>query len=156
MKRVAGIIFCCLGLVLSANAVELSTPDEVVWHWFSRCTDEKTIAIEVTQDKKTIFETSFPICKMRRGDVAPEPVQKRLVFFLVNEKRSYFGEPKGEKLEGNIWESGTDPNDVILGLSFDTKTQIWLHSHLIVEPDKSSQFSMGKGLVVKIHPAMKH
>jgi hypothetical protein len=82
--------------------------------------------------------------------------QKHLAFSLVNEKWSYFGEAKGEKLEGNIWESATDPDDIVLGLTIETKTQTWLHTLLIVEPDKPSRFLLGKGLVVKIHPEVKH
>jgi hypothetical protein len=152
MKRVAGIVICYFALALSANAAELPSPDKAVWHWFSTCANEKTLSIEITLGKKSIFKSSFPLCKMRRTKIKPGLVPKHLAFSLENKKRSYFGEVKGEMLEGNIWESGAEPDNIVLGLTFETKTQTWLHTLLVVEPDKPSRFLLGKGLVVTTHP----
>ena len=47
----------------SALAVQLSTPDEVVWHWFNKCNDAKTLTVEVIRNKETIYKKSFSICQ---------------------------------------------------------------------------------------------
>jgi hypothetical protein len=151
-----GIVICYFALAVSANAAELPARDNAVWHWFGTCADEKSMSLEISLNRKSIFKSSFPICKMRRSKVASGLTPRHLTFSLANENRSYFGEAKGETLEGNIWESGTDPDDIILGLSIETKTQTWLHTLLVVEPDKPSRFLLGKGLVVTIHPEVKH
>jgi hypothetical protein len=156
MMKVLGILVCYFALVLSANADELSSRNEAVWHWFGTCADEKSLSIEITLGKKSIFKSSFPVCKMRRTKIKQELIQKHLAFSLENKGRSYFGEAKGEQIEGNIWESGSEPDNLALGLTFETKTQTWLNTLLVIEPDKPSRFLLGKGLVVKVHPEIKH
>jgi hypothetical protein len=156
--RRANLFRAVIALIVSFPCAALSAPssnqeDTVVWHWFSQCSDAKHITIEVTQDSKIIYTSSFPICHVRRGDIMPEPKQRLLSFVLDSKKHRYFGAKKGARLEGNIWEAGGDPDDIILGVSFDTKEQVFLNSIFILYPDKPSQSELAKDLVIKTFPA---
>jgi len=156
--RRANLFRAVIAMIVSLPCAALSAPssnqeDTVVWHWFSQCSDAKQITVEVTQDSNIIYTASFPICHVRRGDIMPEPKQRLLSFVLDSKKHKYFGAKKGAQLEGNIWEAGADPDDIILGVSFDTKEQIFLNSIFILYPDKLSQSELAKGLVIKTFPA---
>jgi hypothetical protein len=145
-------------MIVSLPCAALSAPssnqeDTVVWHWFSQCSDAKQITVEVTQDSKIIYTSSFPICHVRRNDIMPEPKQRLLSFVLDSKKNRYFGVKKSAQLKGNIWEAGADPDAIILGVSFDTKEQVFLNSIFILYPDKPSQSGLVKGLVIKTFPA---
>jgi hypothetical protein len=158
-RRILIVVTAALALVASVPcpvfSTTLSTPDEVVWHWFGQCSDARGMTAEVTLDSKVLYTSSFPICQMRRGDIPAEAEQRRLVFFLEKEKRSFFGEAKAKRLEGNIWEAGGDPKDIILGVSFATKDRIWLNTLHFVDPHKSSRSVLAKGLVIKTFPAQR-
>ena len=153
------ITFICAliaSLPCTTRSAPMSTNKEVVWHWFSQCSAAKIITIEVSLDSKTVYKSSFSICQTVRGDIRPEPMQRRLIFFPKKTSPSILGEPKSERLEVNIWEAGEDPNDIVLGLSFTTKQRIWLNSLHIVEPDKLSRSVLAKGLVVSTYPAQSN
>ncbi len=140
----------------SAQAAQSSTPDEVVWHWFNKCGDSKILIVEITLNNKTIYKSSFPICQLWRGDIPHEPEQKRLVFFIDKaEKQSLFGEPKDARVEGNIWKSGGDPDDIILGVSFDTKERIWLNKLHIAYPERATKSKLTRGLMIKTYPEQR-
>jgi hypothetical protein len=139
-----------------ALAVQLSSPDEVVWNWFSKCSDIKSLTIEITHNDKILYKSSFPICQLRRRDIPVELGQKRLVFFLEkSEKRSFLGEPKGVRIEGNIWKAGGDPDAIILSVSFDTKERVWLNTLHIAYPEKASKSVLARGLVIKTYPGQR-
>ncbi len=136
-----------------ALSAQLSTPDEVVWHWFNKCGDAKKLTVEITLNNKSIYKSSFPICQLRRGDISYDPDPKRLVFILEKaEKQSLFGELKDESLEGNIWKAGGDSNYIILGVSFSAKKRVWLNTLHIAYPDKASNSVMANDLIIDTYP----
>jgi hypothetical protein len=136
----------------SASAAQLSTPDEVVWDWLDQCDNSKTLTVEITFDNKTIYKSSVPICRLRRGDIQVERKQKRLVFFLEKEeKKSLFGEPKEARVEGNIWKAGGEPDAIILGVSFATKERIWLNTLHLAFPEKASWSELSRNLYIQTY-----
>jgi hypothetical protein len=137
---------------IALSATPPSQKDDVVWHWFSKCSDGKLIKFEVIQDSNIIYTASFPICHVHQRDIMPEPEQRILSFFVESKKYKYFGAKNGTRLEGNIWEAGTDSDGIVLGVSFSTKNKTFLNSLFILDPDKPSEYEFAKGLVVKTFP----
>lgn len=117
--------------------------------WFGNCDNPKRIAIEVQLDGATISKFVVPVCKLPR---TAEDAQKLLKFTVTETHRSLFGEPKGQQLEGNIWEAGGDPDDLLLGVSFTADNRIWLNSIAIVYPNKRSRSELATGLVMITYP----
>lgn len=138
---------------LLALAAGMSTNDEKVWHWFDPCNDSKTLTIEITLNNKTLYKSSVPICRLRRGDIPIDREEKRLAFTLnKKEKVSLFGEPAEARVEGNIWKAGGDPDDIILGVSFTTKERIWLNTLHLAFPKKGSWSELSRNLVIQTYP----
>jgi hypothetical protein len=59
---------------------------------------------------------------------------------------------ESDKIEGDIWQAGADPDTMLLGLSFATKDQVLLNTIHIAKPGKVSQTKVDSGIVVKTYP----
>lgn len=57
-----------------------------------------------------------------------------------------------ERIEGNIWEAGTDAGIIYFGLSFMTKEQLLLNTIHIARPDRVSVTQIDPGIVVRTVP----
>lgn len=109
---------------------------ETVWYWFGQCRKSKEIRIEVLLNGRQLYRSSFPICRMSRANVTAEQAQRRLVFFFKGGHlfRDEYRTTPVQTIEGNIWEAGGDPNDLLLGVSFATKRQMLLNTIHIIKP----------------------
>jgi hypothetical protein len=99
---------------------------------------------------------------MHRSDIEPEKPQRILKFYF-KAKCSIFksGEDSSldslfesfgkRRIEGNIWEAGKDPNDIIFGVSFVAKNQIMLNGIHIAEIKKASKTDLAVGLIIKTY-----
>ncbi|MBZ5782256.1 hypothetical protein, partial [Klebsiella aerogenes] len=57
-----------------------------------------------------------------------------------------------QTIEGNIWQAGADPGDLILGVSFATKNQVLLNTIHIARPGSASSSEVDRGIVVRTFP----
>ncbi len=108
------------------------------------------MGIEVTLDGKSVFKSSFPICKTTEAPRSPDGKQKILAFTFKG-GRVFQGEyhtTVAETVDGNIWQAGADADDLILGVSFATKQQILLNTVHIARPDRPSAEQVDTGIVV--------
>jgi hypothetical protein len=140
--------------IISIMMMGFQSSEDIVWHWFSQCPQSDTLQIEVWYLQKIIYRVSVPICAMDRGTIAPEKPQKILEFFFQANCRIFGSEFKrfgSQRIEGNIWEAGKDPHDIILGVSFECKERILLNSVHIAELKKIAKTTMAKGLFVKTY-----
>src|SRR5437773_12524723 len=98
-RKAFAVVALALSLApLGAGSQTLPPPSEqVVWHWFSECSEAKLITAEVLLNGKSIYKSSFTICRMSRDDIQPEPQQRILEFFLQEETKSLFGEPQAQQ-----------------------------------------------------------
>lgn len=117
--------------------------------WFGDCNKPLLVVIELSFKSTQIYRTVAPVCKLPRE---AEPKDKILKFTFKDVHQSLFGEPRGEEIEGNIWEAGGDPGDVILGLTFSTGRREWLNTIAIAYPDKESTMELATGLSIKTYP----
>ena len=103
---------------LSGNAREPASP---VWRWFENCAQEITIGIEVTVDGKSVFKSSFPVCKTTAAPVDDRDHKQKTLAFTFKGGRTFKGEyqtSSTETVEGNIWQTSADADDLLLGVSF--------------------------------------
>jgi hypothetical protein len=134
--------------------------DETVWHWFGQCSQADTMYAEVRFHSKLIYQTSFPICAMNRRDIEPERPQRILDFYFKANCNIFKSGEDGSldslfesfgisRIEGNIWEAGKDPNDIIFGVSFVAKNQILLNGIHVAKIGEISKTNLAKGLAIK-------
>lgn len=143
-------------LGMSVVLMGLRPPDGPVWHWYGTCSPADTIYLEVRLQHTAVYRTSIPVCALLRENIEPERPQKILEFFFTADARIFGSEFKSfgiNRIEGNIWEAGKDPDDIILGVSFENDRRILLNSIHIAKVKDLCQTRMAKGLTVRTFPA---
>jgi len=112
------------------------------------------MALEVLLDGKSIYHSEFRACLMDRNDTKSES-QRKIRVFYISGGHTFQGEyhtKKTDKIEGNIWQAGADPGDMLLGLSFETKDQVLLNTLHIAKPGETTQSKLDSGIVVRTYP----
>ena len=151
-RAIFGVVM--LALVLTSGTAfsqaSISSPDEVVWHWFGDCRNGKTMGAEVILGGKRIYATSFSICPMRRTQIEAE---KRILEFYFEVPARIFGEEfkaiGTQRIEGNIWEAGSERDAIVLGVSFSTRDRVLLNTLHFAYADRASEAELAKALVIK-------
>lgn len=133
-------------IVRASAAVPAEGP---VWQWFGNCPHGKQAHLQILLDGKPVFQTDFPACHMPRSEIKLEPKQRVLAFVLPQSGNARLSAPAGERVEGNVWEAGSDPDDILLGMSFAGPHQIWLNTLYIVKMGGPFELELEKGLVAK-------
>jgi hypothetical protein len=111
----------------------------------------------VLLDGKAIYRGDFTICRRSRAEADSAPKQPTRVFRFAGGhvfQGEYHTKPS-DTVEGDIWLSGSDPEDLIFGVSFTVKDQVLLNTVHIAKPNAASHFDQDRGLVTKTYP-LKH
>jgi len=126
--------------------------DQRVWFWSDDCRGGRRLGIEVLIDKKSVYHSEIRVCQMNRGD--PKSENQKKVFYVPGGRtfQSTYRTATNEKIEGNIWQAGADPDDILLGVSFATKNQVLLNTIHIAKPSKTTQSEIDAGIVVRTIP----
>lgn len=122
-----------------------------MWDWNTRCSSPKQIRIVVVLEGRKIYENALGVC-YQTGYSQPTKHQRKLVFKVASPHRSLFGESTKEPLEGNVWQAGRDPHDILLGVSFASRSRVWLNSLHVLDPSKTSETLLARGLLVRTSP----
>ena len=144
----------CALVVVTASFVWARQPPaapESLWSWFGACDKKLHMGIEVQLDGKVIHRSTFPICpiKDRSEEVA------KTVEFSFKGGHLFQGEYQtaaSETIEGEVWQAGTDPGAILLGVSFSTKKQVLLNTIHVAKPYQESVSRIDPGLVVRTFP----
>ena len=161
MKLLHKIIFLLLFLVVlsaasngySETEKKESQQSEIVWHWTDDEHAERFIIFETTVDGKLIATAKFPVTRIARGDVKPDPKQKIFEYkFVLHGKkgRTFRGIAKG-KVEGNIWEAGMERNGILFGVSWVTKDNIMMNTLHLAVLDETNVSEQGRGVHFKTY-----
>ena len=132
-----------------------SQPERSVWYWSGDCQGGRSMGLEVLLDGKSIYHMEFRPCLMDRNAKNSESESRIRVFSFVSTGQTFQGTyhtRKGERIEGNVWQAGADPDDLLLGLAFSTKHQILLNTIHIAKPDQTSRSQIDTDLVVRTYP----
>ena len=153
-----GHLGCCSLLAIQqveeVSSAQAETVPSPRWWWFQTCSESTTIGVEVVMDGKLAYRSSFPICNGTGAPNKPDGKQK-ILSFSFNGGHLFQGEyhtTPAQTVEGNIWQAGADPDDLILGVSFATKNQVLLNTVHIVRPGGASESEVDPGIVVKTYP----
>ena len=156
MSRVVRIIFVLLAVTSAARA---GTDGGLVWYWFANCNGPE-MAIAVNLDSETLYKSSFSICQARRAS-APSQGQKTRVEFTFRPARriEWHGyRDEGDKTEAHqpltcsLWQAGADPNDLLIGVTFDDANGIHMNAIHIAKPAERTRSDIARGLVIETYP----
>ncbi len=116
--------------------------------------------LEVRLDQKSIYESSFPLCRAERSTAYSEGQKKKLEFLFKPQRtivwQGYRDEDNttdpDQEIEGNIWLAGADPNAMILGVSFVSRGSIYMNTIHIAYPERREVSEIEPGLVIITEP----
>jgi len=146
------LVLFAVPLTLASQAIAATQPADIAgWQWSSQCSSPRRFEAEVILNRQKIYTTVFDICRLPLPNGATK-TQRILKFDLASPRESLFGEHKGERLEGNIWEAGRDSDALLLGVSFVGPKQIWCNTIHVVYPERSSKTLLARGFQIRTHP----
>src|SRR5262249_21986459 len=137
-----------------------------IWSWFGDCGQKRYMRLEVVLSRKIIYRSSFPLCPIADYSKKVEDLlsargarEPKLVFSFKSGhvfQGKYHTTPT-QTIEGNVWQAGTDPGVIMLGITFSTKKQVLLNTIHVADVDKASVYEIDPGLTVRTFPiSQKH
>ena len=147
------------GIVLAAGPQ--ATPQEgPVWSWFAAC-GGPAMAIEVQLDGATVFMAEFPVCRADRESVVGQGQRIGRIRFSLTPVRPIVWEgyrdarditKAGQVLDGDLWQAGADPDDLLIGVSFSDGHAIYMNTIHIAHPTRPDESEIAGGLKVVTYP----
>jgi hypothetical protein len=111
--------------------------------------------------RKVIYRSSFPVCPINdhsekvkdllsaRGTPGHKPViSLKCGHVFQGEYRT----TRSQNIEGNVWQSGTDPGVILFGLSFPTGKQVLLNTIHVAQLGRASRSEIDPGITVRTFP----
>jgi hypothetical protein len=161
-RSASRIVLLAIFVAFVVNSQEIATePDRLYWFWSTEC-DERELSITVSIDELTNYSWSVPLChdtwakRERAGD-------KIRIRFDFEAKRSFSWSgytdevqfnPVGDTINGNIWLAGSEPDGMIIGVTFSSEAldRILMNTIYHASPHKESSVEVSPGLVVRSAP----
>jgi len=150
-SSLASVAFVVLALMSPAFAQNTTATSDQLWSWFGSCEAKRQMEIQIALNGEVIYQSSFPVCPI--GDRSKEA--QKTVVFSVKGGHVFQGEyhtTAAQTIEGNIWQAGTDPGVILLGISFDSQNQILLNTIHIAKVGRESRTKIDRGLIVRTFP----
>jgi len=159
--RAFGRLACAAVLPVAlprAVAAQTVRPDQVVWHWFTGCAGRDSLSLRIVFDGQPLYSAVFPICHLRHGDIKPDPEERVLTFHFSAAPSRFRAQSSRavQPLNGSIWESGSDPYALHLGVSVATEEMVLLNMTHVAKPDQSSRTERVRGMVITTSPVQGH
>jgi hypothetical protein len=148
------IVLLTLAIPLACFSQSSTLPGKAVWSWLGECDVGKMIGIDVFLNRRSIYHSGFRACLIDREDAKAESQQRHKQFYFSGGHtfQGQYHTKESDKIEGDIWQAGADPDGILLGLSFANKDQVLLNTIHIAKPGKASQTKVDSGIVVKTYP----
>jgi hypothetical protein len=152
-SKLVTIAFLVLTLVSPMFAQRTPASDEQ-WSWFGNCGEKKFMGIQIALSGKVIYRSSFPICPI---DDHSKDIHKTVVFSMKGGHvfQGEYHTTAAQTIEANIWQAGTDPGAILLGISFCTDNQVLLNTIHIAKPGSTSVSVIDRGLTVRTFPSTR-
>jgi hypothetical protein len=119
------------------------------------------MALEVRLDKKILFKSSFPLCHAKRSNI-PAGGQSKTLHFAFKPPRAIVWKgyrddegdptPANQEIDGDIWLAGSDPDALLLGISFISLNTIYMNTIHVAHPTQRDQTEIARGLFVTTDP----
>lgn len=152
--------FCTVAVALltictAVSCQESQAQPDRLWFWFGDCPNSKQMQVEIVVDGQTVYRSRFHACRLARSQQVDEAEQKTMYRFYFSGGHTFQDEyhtSKNDKIEGDIWEAGADPDAILLGVSFMTSKQVLLNTIHIVKPGIPTQATLDRGVLIKTYP----
>jgi hypothetical protein len=112
------------------------------------------LRIEIVLDGKRIHRSSFRVCRMQSPD-APLLKEEPEVAFSFRSGRVFRGEHStnpNEMIEANIWQAGAEPEGLLVGISFSTKSRILLNTVYFANAERATESQLDRSLLIRTYP----
>jgi hypothetical protein len=155
-KILAGAILFACGVASAANAGERAD----VWGWFASCKTPE-MSLEVRLDRKVIYKSTVPICQAERSTFHRDSDHQLLRFSFTPRRaivwKGYRDNDSNttapnQPIEGNVWLAGSDPDALLLGVSFSMRRTGYMNTIHIAHPFQRDQTEIASGLFVITKP----
>jgi len=133
-----------------------------VWAWFASC-DNPKMSLEVRLDRKVIYKSTLPICQVERSTVQRQG-EHQLLRFSFTPKRAIAWKgyrdddadttAPNQRIEGNVWLAGSDPDALLLGVTFSMRRTLYMNTVHIAHPFRRDQTEIAPGLFVITEPVL--
>jgi hypothetical protein len=128
-----------------------------LWFWSRDCHDGVVMGIRITVEGQIVYRSTFRACRILNNEPNKYD-EKGMREFYFPGGHTFQGEyhtTNREKIEGDIWEAGADPADILLGVTFSTRRRELLNSVYIVKPGETSKSVLDPIFVITTHPIKK-
>jgi hypothetical protein len=135
--------------VLMASIAVAQDAAPAKWRWLEQCSTPYRTHFTVRLDGEPLLDTDLPVCHL--VDAArPVGLKAKLIRFHFKTDLKIFGDEYAElgvqDVEGNVWEAGGDPTDIVFGLSFTASQRILLNTLHVAYANKTAAFDQAMGL----------
>jgi len=151
-----------MALLAAVPGTPASEPAEgPVWSWFATC-GGPVLMVELKVDQTQVLEASVPICHQLREGAASQGQSEGQIHFTFRPRRSIvwsgYGEkdditPANSQLEGAIWQAGSDPDDLLIGIIIGDAGKNLMHTIHTAQPNAKKTTTLAKGVVLRTYPA---
>jgi len=121
--------------------------DSLVVSWSEKCPSATYISVELSVDGRSAYSRAIPVCLTERNSLPAATLSTTL-----QTVRSHFGEPSRTPLEVDFWEASADPDALVLGISFNSKQQVWLNTVHVAFADREAVAELAPGVSLKTYP----
>ena len=128
-----------------------SANQDIVWIWSNRCHGDHKLRIKIRLENKVLYNGTIAICRGSRNE---EDGRAEFHFAGGYTFQGAHHTRSTESIEGNMWEAGGDPDDLILGIMFfrGKREEELLNTLHIARPDKETTSELDKGLFITTDP----
>jgi len=143
--------------VVRSDYCSQALPSTPLWGWYwmgGDCRECKKLRLELLLDGKSLYRCSIFVRRIERDKVSSKDLERIRVFHIKgghNFQNEYRTTPQ-QTIEVNMWQAGAEPDLLMLGLSFATKSQIVLNTLHFAAPDRPSEMLLDRGLLVRTYP----
>jgi hypothetical protein len=118
------------------------------------------MTLEVRLDDVRLYQASFPMCRADRASLHRQGQAGRFSFWFEPARAmvwtGYRDDPDTARarqfVEGDVWQAGADPDDLVLGVSFMAPDRILTNTTHIARPGVSDTTQIARGLVIITYP----
>ncbi len=118
------------------------------------------MSLEVKLDGRTLYKSTFPLCRASRGSSESQGESGRVQFsFRPGRAIKWLGyrdaaETTGadQLIEADLWQAGADPDDLLIGVSFASGSRIYMNTVVVAHPGRRETTTVAEGLVVTTFP----
>jgi hypothetical protein len=155
MDRGAGAhVLLFFATLAATSAVAQQAPPrhespDIVLTWSTRCDGDRQLGVTIRLDRKVLYSGILRICP---GNRDTENGRAKFHFAGGHTFQGEYRTSSNDSVEGDIWQASGDPDDLILGVSFDTGKQILLNTLHIARPSKKTSSELDPGLFITTYP----